>query len=370
MKPLSYRLIVVAHLAVHLKLCIGFIHPAPQISNKLLGAGAVDTRTFFPDTPPILVLLERSSSQQEGTSLSDPSISSKEISELDRLINGWSQITQGKALDTSNLRKLLTPEDIIAILAIVPLSVESVHTAFKGQITPESYVLCSVVAMTCSAAHTKMYLDTPRDWRCPRLGELRTVYQYSPLFSIPFAWMLVRITSVFPPPLEVLDYPMAMATTGVTLYGLIGGYIGKRALDKQGTDTDTANGGYLLPSDAETRNGAQLYLTGNIVLNVLVALFIPFVWVLAFKGTEWWHHVEENHVNEAAFFGVSILVALLGNASGNLLARFQQLGIVKNPEVLVVSGILSNLVLLIMPEVFFNVIYHSGTTEIGLYWEN
>jgi hypothetical protein len=369
MQSLLCRLIVVAQLLeIHSKLCIGFIHPAPQLSNKFLRAGAIDTRrTRSPGTPPKF-LLARSSGQQEDNSLSDSSISSKESSELDRLIYGWSQITQGKALDTSNLSKLLTPEDVIATLAIVPLSVESIHTAFRGQVTPESYVLCSIVALTCSAAHTKMYFDTPRDWRCPRLGELRTVYQYSPLFSIPFAWMLVRITSVFPPSLEILDYPMAIATSGVALYGLIGGFIGKRALDNQGTDT--ANGGYLLPSDAETRNGAQLYLTGNIVLNVLVALFIPFVWVLSFKGTEWWHHVEENHVHEAAFFGVSILVALLGNASGNLLARFQQLGIVKSPEVLVVSGILSNFVLLIMPEVFFNVIYHSGLSEIGLYWEN
>ena len=160
---------------------------------------------------------------------------------------------------------------------------------------------------------------------------------------------------------------MSIATTAVALYGIIVPYLGKKELEK---GLDTTNGGYLLPSDDENKNGAQLYLTGSIFLNVLVALFVPFPWVLSFKGTEWWQHVQANHPSEAAFFGVSILVALVGNTSGNLLARLKQLDIITTPSVLVVTGILSNALLLLMPEIFFNLIYHDGITEIGLYWES
>ena len=108
-------------------------------------------------------------------------------SELSRLQYGWHLVTTGQALNPSNLGKLWTPEDLVATVAVLPLSIESLHTAFTGQVHPDYYIACALLSISCAAAHSKMCLDTPRDWRSPRLGELRTVYQYSPLFTIPFA---------------------------------------------------------------------------------------------------------------------------------------------------------------------------------------
>ena len=52
-----------------------------------------------------------------------------------------------------------------------------------------------------------------------------------------------------------------------------------------------------------------------------------------------------------------------------LLLRLKELDIVKSQPSIVVLGILSNVLLLLFPEIVFNILYTSGISEVGFYWE-
>jgi hypothetical protein len=152
----------------------------------------------------------------------------------------------------------------------------------------------------------------------------------------------------------------------VTLYGFLYGFYGKKLLQDANTE---GYEGILIPSDPDYQAQAQLYLTGNIAINGLACLFLPFAWTVAFRGTEWWDRVQTLHPNEAAFLGVSILVASLGDVAGNFLLRMQELKVFRSESAIVVCGITSNLVLLLFPEIIFNTLHSSGVSEVGFYWE-
>ena len=134
-------------------------------------------------------------------------------------------------------------------------------------------------------------------------------------------------------------------------------------------NNDPAYDGVLLPSSESYQKQAQLYLTGIVAINGLACLFIPFAWTLTVRGTVWWDRVQALHPNQAAFLGLSFLVATLGDVSGNLLLRLKELDLVKSQPSIVVFGILSNVLLLLFPEIVFNILYTSGVSEVGFYWE-
>mmetsp|Transcript_9991 Transcript_9991/g.11460 ORF Transcript_9991/g.11460 Transcript_9991/m.11460 type:complete len:213 (+) Transcript_9991:330-968(+) len=212
-----------------------------------------------------------------------------------------------------------------------------------------------------------MTLDTPRDFRAPRLAEYRSVYEFSALYLVPFAWLQWRITDVFPAGLEAADPVMSALFTLITIYGVAYALYGKGLLER--ANNDPTYDGVIQPSSETYQKQAQLYLTGNVTINGLACLFIPFAWTLTFRGTDWWERVQTLHPNQAAFMGLSLLVATVGDVSGNLLLRLKELDIVKSQSSIVVMGILSNFWLLLFPEIVFNSIYSGGISEIGFYWD-
>mmetsp|Transcript_37334 Transcript_37334/g.42667 ORF Transcript_37334/g.42667 Transcript_37334/m.42667 type:complete len:366 (+) Transcript_37334:3-1100(+) len=290
-------------------------------------------------------------------------------SEWEELEIGYQQVISLEAFDPSYIGSLATIEDIIGIVIHVPLLLLAFQTAFTGQVDATAYAQCALFSFVTSLAHSKMWFDEPRDYRAPRLAEPRSVYQFSTLYLVSFSWLLYRITSLYPQALQgPLDIVGCLALSLITIYGWAYAVFGKGLL-KQVNDPSSNYEGTLLPSSEAYQMQAQLYLTGNIVINSLACLFLPFAWTLAIRGTEWWTRVQELHPNQGAFLGVSILVAILGDTSGNLLLRLQQLKVTTSVRALVVMGILSNVVFLLAPEITFNSIYMGGISEVGFYWE-
>ena len=282
---------------------------------------------------------------------------------------GFRQIVTLEAFDPAYIGGLASAEDIIGIIIHVPLLQQAFQTAFTGQVDGAAYAQCALFTFITSLAHSKMWLDEPRDLRAPRLAEPHTVYEFSALYLIPFSWLLYRITPMYPMALEgPLDIAGCIALSAITIYGWAYAVFGKTLL-RRVNDPNSGYSGTLQPSSEEYQMQAQLYLTGNIVINSLACLFLPFAWTLAIRGNEWWTRVQDLHPNQGAFLGVSILVAILGDTSGNLLLRLQQLKVTTSVRALVVMGILSNIVFLLFPEIIFNVIYMGGISEIGFYWE-
>ena len=62
-------------------------------------------------------------------------------------------------------------------------------------------------------------------------------------------------------------------------------------------------------------------------------------------------------------------MATVGDVSGNFLLRLKEFNIVKSQPLIVVMGILSNVWLLLFPEIVFNILYTAGISEVGFYWE-
>lgn len=287
-------------------------------------------------------------------------------SEIGQLIQGVRDVMSGQAFDTSKMSRLLTLEDIVANTAMIPMAAESIRTAFTGQLSTTGCVACVIASLLSSVAHAKMSADTPRDYRAPRLAEFHSIYEFSAWYLPPFAWLLWRITPAFPSALKVIDLPICSILTVVTIYGVAFAAYGKGLLkeaNKEGYE------GVLEASNEDYQAQAQLYLTGNVVINVLACLFIPFAWTITFRGTEWWERVQALHPNQAAFLGVSVLVAILGDVLGNQLARLKELELVRTPEALVVMGIVSNFLFLLFPELVFNIIYGGGVSELSFYWD-
>jgi len=288
-------------------------------------------------------------------------------SELDRLQAGWFDLINGRAFDGSQVSRLATPEDFIGVVGHLPLIAESLRTAFTGQLSTTGYELCAASTLVTALAHLKMTLDTPRDFQAPRLAEYRSVYEFSAIYLVPFAWLQWRVTAAFPEELAVADPLMSALFTAVTIYGVAYALYGKGLLDR--VNNDPAYDGVLRPSSESYQKQAQLYLTGNIAINGLACLFIPFAWTLTVRGTGWWDRVQALHPNQAAFLGLSLLVATVGDVSGNFLLRLKEFNIVKSQPLIVVMGILSNVWLLLFPEIVFNILYTAGISEVGFYWE-
>jgi len=263
---------------------------------------------------------------------------------------------------------MATPEDVIGVVGHLPLIAESLRTAFTGQLSTTGYELCAASTLVTALAHLKMALDTPRDFRAPRLAEYRSIYEFSAIYLFLFAWLLWRVTEAFPEELAVADPLMSALFTACTaIYGVAYLLYGKGLLDR--VNNDPAYDGVLRPSSESYQKQAQLYLTGNIFINGLACLFIPFAWTLTVRGTGWWDRVQALHPNQAAFMGLSLLVATLGDVSGAFLVRLKELNLVKSQSSVVVMGILSNVWLLLFPEIVFNILYTSGISEVGFYWE-
>jgi hypothetical protein len=316
---------------------------------------------------PRIILQRRNENRHPSlwqTTSEDDSATNKELEDLQ---SGLQDLLQGRAIDMGNAAALVgTPHDAIGVVAHLPLIVESIRTAVTGQIHPEFYQFAAGSTFLCAMAHGIMSYDVERDYRAPRLAEFKTVYEFSALYLVPFSWLLWRITPLFPVVLEAFDLPACLALTIVTLYGFLYAFYGKKLLQDANTE---GYEGILTPSDPDYQAQAQLYLTGNIAINGLACLFLPFAWTLAFRGTEWWDRIQILHPNEAAFLGVSILVATLGDVSGNFLLRMQELQVFRSESAIVVCGISSNLILLLFPEIIFNTLYNSGVSEVGFYRE-
>lgn len=288
--------------------------------------------------------------------------------EVEGLRLGLQDLIQGRAINSNNAGALFgTPHDAIGVLVHTPLVFESIRTATTGQLNPDFYQFCALCTFCCAIAHGIMSNEMDRDFRAPRLAEYKSVYEFSALYLVPFSWLLWRLTSSFPVSLEVFDLPACAVLTIVTLYGFLYGIYGKKLLEE--ANLPGYEGGALIPSDPAYTAQADLYLTGNIAINGLACLFLPFAWTLAFRGTEWWDRVQALHPNEAAFLGISVLVAIIGDVSGNLLLRMQQLEVFRSEQAIVVCGISSNILLLLIPEIIFNTLYNSGVSEVGFYWE-
>lgn len=232
-----------------------------------------------------------------------------EDTELDQLKRGWRQLSNGKAFDRSGAYRLATPEDAVGFVGHFPLIFESLRTAFTGQLSTPGYLFCACTTLLTSVAHSKMTADTPRDFRAPRLAEYRTVYEFSALYLVPFAWLIWRITDAYPQGLEVIDPIMSLLLSTITIYGFAYAFYGKKMLD----DVNLKAGyeGILKPSSPKYQAQAQLYLTGNIVINGLACLFIPFSWTLTVRGTEWWERTQHLHPNQAAFLGLRYVLVFI-----------------------------------------------------------
>ena len=129
------------------------------------------------------------------------------------------------------------------------------------------------------------------------------------------AWLTARILPHFPKELEVFDPIMSLMFSAVTIYGVAYALLGKRLLDDANRDLSTTapesvdivneeESPQILPSSPAYQKQAQLYLTGNMVINSLACLFIPFAWTLTIRGTEWWERVQTLHPNQQAFLGL------------------------------------------------------------------
>jgi hypothetical protein len=336
------------------------------------GAAAAVTRGA-PSTPPRRTLLRSTSSPPSKSELppatEQDTASSRSAqlreSQMVRFLDGCDGVVTGRAMDMTKLEQFFrsSPVDVVGTVTMIPLVAEAFRTAATGEFDTSalSYQLCVASTVLGALSHAIMAVTTPRDSRAPRLAEPRTVYEFSALYLIPFAWLLWRITPVFPRSLEVLDPSLALLFTLITLYGVACPIYGLHQFAK-GCDT-------LEPSTLDYHENAKLLCKGGIAINVLACLFIPFCWCLCFQGTEWWDRVQQLHPHEGAFFGVSILVAIVGDMSGNWLLRLKESGIVRQYSSLVALGTVSNFLLLLFPEILFNTIYHSGVSEIGFYWE-
>ena len=287
--------------------------------------------------------------------------------ELENLETGFWDLVEGRAVNGQKAGSLVgTPHDVLGIAINVPLVLESLRTALTGQVDAEFYRFSAICVLGCAVAHQIMANEFERDYRAPLLAEYNSIYQFSTLYLIPFGWLLWRATPTFPSQLEVLDVPFCVGLSLVTLYGFLYAFYGKwllREANKPGYQ------GPMVPSDTEYQEKAQLYLTGSVVINGLACLFLPFAWTLAIRGTEWWERVQSLHPNQAALMGVSILVAIVGDTSGNLLLRMQQFRFFQSEAAIVVCGVTSNILLLLFPEIIFHTLYSSGVSEFGFYWE-
>ena len=157
--------------------------------------------------------------------------------ELDRIQAGWSDLISGRAFDGSQVSRLATPEDVIGVVGHLPLIAESLRTAFTGQLSTTGYELCAASTLVTALARLKMTLDTPRDFRAPRLAEYRSVYEFSVVYLFLFAWLQWRVTEAFPEELAVADPLMSALFTACTaIYGVAYLLYGKGLLDRVNND--------------------------------------------------------------------------------------------------------------------------------------
>lgn len=308
-----------------------------------------------------VVSLQRSSSSNDVAKSE-----SESIDQWTDIWNGWNDLISGDSIDTTKVSDYWrSPSDVVATLAMLPLTIEAFRTALTGTFDEGSYLVCAAVTLFCAIAHLQMTLNTPRDFRAPRLAEPRTVYEFSYLYLFAFSWFLwrVNLASALPAP-EALDGIGIFGLCAVTLYGVLIPLYSRSLLDQPFEQSG------LEPSPDNYREQAKLLCTGNIVINVLACLFLPFVVTLClWRGSEWWDRVQVLHEHQAAFMGVSLLVAILGDMSGNALLRIKEFGIITQYNSLVSLGIVSNFLLLLFPELIFNGLYFDGISEVGFYWE-
>ena len=175
-------------------------------------------------------------------------------SELDRLQAGWFDLINGRAFDGSQVSRLATPEDFIGVVGHLPLIAESLRTAFTGQLSTTGYELCAASTLVTALAHLKMTLDTPRDFQAPRLAEYRSVYEFSAIYLVPFAWLQWRVTAAFPEELAVADPLMSALFTAVTIYGVAYALYGKGLLDRVNNDPAYDGSGRLLRATRSRRS--------------------------------------------------------------------------------------------------------------------
>jgi hypothetical protein len=260
----------------------------------------------------------------------------------------------------ANLDKLKTPADLWSLVGLVPIILTSVTTSITGQVHDDSYIVaCIVGAIINVFTNIQMYIDAPMQSKVPNLAAYKFVYGYSAALNVPYAWLLYRLSDIYPESLTWVDIPITTVFTALSLYGVLGAFQGKKEL--KSVDTTGEKEDFIDQLD--------ITLSGQVVVNTLGGLFIPLAWNICARGTEWWDRVQSLHINEAGLLNLSILVALIGNITGVMSYRVRETEVITDMKVIVPTGLLLNVVLLLIPEILFFSQFESGVSKLAFYWE-
>jgi len=245
----------------------------------------------------------------------------------------------------------------------------NVYTIAISGATNQNYIFfCSILALFTCIAHYSICTKYPLDEFAPRLGSVKSIFEFSSWYLFGYSWLLYRINaSSVPDFLFVFDIPMAMFITSILLYSAYFSSVPQ----KNATDAS---------------RDIKLLLDGNFALTILASLFLPFIWTIAIRGQDWWERVQQLHCNQEALMCISVLVAIIGNNAGLLLytRKDELLKFIRSTlfmdtifnfkslsstKLVVISGLVVNFILLIIPEVAFHVLFNEGMSEISFYWE-
>ena len=245
------------------------------------------------------------------------------------------------------------------------LLIAAFQTSFAG--SPDSAIvnISAIFAFISAFSHAIISIRSTRDVDIPRLGDTKTIYEYSSLLLVGFTWLLLRITphSLIPSS-QAIDIAMSTFTTIVLLYGGSTALRSKDQIAKEST----------LPL-SQAKQDADIILNGNVALSIMAGLFLPFFWCLALRGDDWWTRVQLMYPNQLAYFVISVLAVIIGNNFGLLLyskkdflsEKLKMEG--KNNQVSLLVGLASlvNALLFIAPEIAFHATYGSNVSELSFY---
>eukprot|EP01038_Epipyxis_sp_PR26KG_P004085 gene4085-5833_t len=276
---------------------------------------------------------------------------------------------------------LIESDALVNGVGLIVMSITSFEMAIDGSLNNILLNTSGIFASITAIIHALISLATPRDFTVPRLADSKTIYEISALFLVGFSWLLFRLT---PFPFfsfsHSLDIIMTISISLFLIYQFVFYIIGKMKI------LDANSKSKIIQ---QSMVNAELLLNGNGVLASLTCLFVPFIWTYSIRGIDWWTRVQSIYPNQAAYMCISVLVAIIGNNFGMVLfarKQFSDILSTKNsdklPEELLVSnksddqflqlvtfGVLSNLFLLLAPEIAFHWLHSAGISEIEFYWQ-
>ena len=258
-----------------------------------------------------------------------------------------------------NISHIATIEDAVGIFGLIPI----VHSTFSSSVTGElnsiDLTLSSISSLVVGVANFQMFLTAPLDSSAIKFTDYRSIYLFTSLISFILSWLLFRINTSFSDFLQPGDYLGACVFSLILFDGLFYSILGKSELTRRLASV-------VSEEEIPIIKYQESLLNGFLVLCILTMSFAPFVWTLAIRGNEWWDRVQILYPHQAAFIGVSLLVIVLGNGLGNTLARFRDKQVLELGNIVAI-GVALNVLLLLVPEVVFHVLYRSGISEFGFY---